>query len=449
MPAKKTIALLFGGRSAEHEVSILSAAAVFDHLDRSRYDVVCVYIARDGRWKQVVSPRIPRPSPARPLPFLPALADAGPRSPLRADLYFPVLHGPYGEDGTIQGLLEMADVPYVGPGVLASAAGMDKDVMKQLFQARGLLVVPWIAFGELEWGPNRAAVLRRVRAAFGLPFFVKPANLGSSIGISKVRRHARSRRAVDLALRYDRKVLVEKGIAGREIECAVLGNDEPAASLPGEVFPANDFYDYRDKYIDGKTRFGIPADLPPDVAAEVRRQAVTAFQACGAEGLSRVDFFLEKGSGDLYVNEINTLPGFTAISMYPKLWGVTGIPYGKLLDRLIRLGFERHRREEAPHGPSMRILGVDYGDRHIGLAISDPSGPDRPAARHDPARGQRRRPEGGGPRDRPQATTSASSSSACPCAWTAARGRGRRRPGPSPPGWRRPPASRCASGTSA
>jgi D-alanine-D-alanine ligase len=343
MPAKKTIALLFGGRSAEHEVSILSAAAVFDQLDRSRYDVVCLYIARDGRWKQVVSPRTPlsrlRRGPFRP--FLPW--QAGAVHPLRADLYFPVLHGPYGEDGTIQGLLEMADVPYVGPGVLASAAGMDKDVMKQLFQARGLLVSPWIVVREPEWRMDRAAVLRRVRASFKPPYFVKPANLGSSVGISKVRRHSEAAAALSLALRYDRKVLVERGITGREIECAVLGNDEPTASLPGEVFPANDFYDYRDKYIDGKTRFGIPANLPPDVAAKVRRQAVTAFQACGAEGLSRVDFFLEKGSCDLYVNEINTLPGFTAISMYPKLWGVTGIPYAKLLDRLIRLGFERHR----------------------------------------------------------------------------------------------------------
>ncbi len=346
MPAKKTIALLFGGRSAEHDVSIESASAVFDQLDRSRYDVVCIYIARDGRWKPAASPRTPL-SRLRRGPFHPFLPwqSGSVGAPLRADLYFPVLHGPYGEDGTIQGLLELADVPYVGPGVLASAAGMDKDVMKQLFQARGLLVAPWIVVREPEWRRDRAAVLRRVRALFKPPYFVKPANLGSSVGISKVRRHAEAEAALGLALRYDRKILVERGIDGREIECAVLGNDEPAASLPGEVFPANDFYDYKDKYIDGKTRFGIPADLPADVAAEVRRQAVIAFQACGAEGLSRVDFFLERRSGALYANEINTLPGFTAISMYPKLWGVTGLPYAKLLDRLIRLGFERHRRK--------------------------------------------------------------------------------------------------------
>ncbi len=354
MPAKKTIALLFGGRSAEHEVSIKSATAVFDHLDKSRYEVACVFIARDGRWKKVASPRVAaaelRRGPFRS--FLP-WAGGGKAAPaLKADLYFPVLHGPYGEDGTIQGLLEMAGVPYVGPGVLASAAGMDKDVMKILFQARGLRVVPWIAFHDFEWDRSRAVLLRRIRAEFGLPFFVKPANLGSSVGISKVRSYARAGQAVDLALRHDRKVLVEKGIDGREIECAVLGNDEPQASLPGEVIPHNDFYDYKDKYIDGKTVFGIPADLPPDITAEVRRQAVAAFQACGAAGLSRVDFFLERGSGLLYANEINTLPGFTEISMYPKLWGVTGLPYGKLLDRLIALGFERHRRgRKRPSGP--------------------------------------------------------------------------------------------------
>jgi D-alanine-D-alanine ligase len=346
MPAQKTIALLFGGRSAEHKVSIQSASAVFDHLDKSRYTVVCLYIALDGRWKRVASPQVPLRELRRGLfhSFLPWQSPAS--DPLRADLYFPVLHGPYGEDGTIQGLLEMADVPYVGPGVLASAAGMDKDVMKALFQARGLLVAPWIVVRDFEWRANRAAVLGRIKDLFVPPYFVKPANLGSSVGISKVKSHGRAGAALDLALSYDRKILVERGIDGREIECAVLGNDKPQASLPGEVIPHNEFYDYRDKYKDKKTLFGIPADLPPDITAEVRRQAVTAFQACQAEGLARVDFFLEKASGDIYANEINTLPGFTEISMYPKLWGVTVVPYGKLLDRLIGLGFERHRRKK-------------------------------------------------------------------------------------------------------
>jgi D-alanine-D-alanine ligase len=343
MPAKKTIALIFGGRSAEHEVSILSASAVYDNLDQTRYAIVCLYIGKDGRWKQVASPRVPKRELRRgPFQgFLPWQAQAA--APLRADLYFLVLHGPYGEDGTIQGLLELADVPYIGPGVLASAAGMDKDVMKLLFQARGLRVAPWIVIHDFEWRRAKAAILRRIRETFAPPYFVKPANLGSSVGISKVKSHARAAAALELALRYDRKILVEKGIDGREIECAVLGNDEPEASLPGEVIPHSEFYDYRDKYLDGKTTFGIPADLPPAVAAEVRRQAVLAFQACQAAGLSRVDFFLERGTGDLYANEVNTIPGFTEISMYPKLWGVTGLPYGRLLDRLIELGFERHR----------------------------------------------------------------------------------------------------------
>ncbi|MDD8026722.1 MAG: D-alanine--D-alanine ligase [Acidobacteriota bacterium] len=346
MPAKKTIALLFGGRSAEHEVSIQSASAVYGHLDKTRYTIICLYIARDGRWKRVASPLVPPGELRRGVfhSFLPWQAPGS--AALRADLYFPVLHGPYGEDGTIQGLLEMADVPFVGPGVLASAAGMDKDVMKALFQAGGLLVSPWIVIRDFEWRANRAAILRRIKGLFAPPYFVKPANLGSSVGISKVKAHGRAGAAIDLALSYDRKILVEKGIDGREIECAVLGNDKPRASRPGEVIPYNDFYDYRDKYKDGKTRFGIPADLPPEVTAEVRRQAVAAFRACQAEGLARVDFFLESKSGDLIVNEINTLPGFTEISMYPKLWGITGLPYGKLLDRLIALGFERHRRKK-------------------------------------------------------------------------------------------------------
>jgi D-alanine-D-alanine ligase len=254
-----------------------------------------------------------------------------------------VLHGPYGEDGTIQGLLELADVPYVGPGVLASSTGMDKAVMKVLFQAKGLLVSPWRVVRDLEWKSHRRGVLTGLRRAFAWPVFVKPANMGSSVGISKVKSTADLGPALDRAFFYDRKVVVERGIRGREIECSVLGNEAPQASLPGEVIPHNEFYDYKDKYEDGRTRFGIPAELPAAVVRKIRAQAVAAFQACEAEGLARVDFFLEKGTGDLYVNEINTLPGFTEISMYPKLWAVSGLPFGRLLDRLIELGFERHR----------------------------------------------------------------------------------------------------------
>lgn len=344
MAKKITVALLFGGRSAEHEVSLRSAAAVYKNLDPARYRVLSLYFDREGRWKSVASPlRTPAELKRGPaFPFLPWQAQASGR-PLRADIYFLVLHGPYGEDGTIQGLLELADVPYIGPGVLASAAGMDKAVMKVLFQAQGLLVSPWRVVRDFEWAKARTGILSRLRREFSWPVFVKPANLGSSVGISMVKSFNGLGPALDLAFRYDRKVVVERGIRGREIECSVLGNDAPEASLPGEVIPHNEFYDYKDKYDDGLTRFGIPADLPAAVIRKIRAQAVAAFRACEGEGLARVDFFLESGTGDLYVNEINTLPGFTEISMYPKLWEVSGLPFGRLLDRLIELGFERHR----------------------------------------------------------------------------------------------------------
>ena len=343
MAKKKTVALLFGGRSAEHEVSIRSAAAVYKNLDRSRYRVRSLYLDRKGRWKTVSSPLAAKELKRGPFhPFLPWQAGAS-GSPLRADIYFLVLHGPYGEDGTIQGLLELADVPYVGPGVLASSTGMDKAVMKVLFQSKGLLVSPWRVVRDFEWQSGRRGILSGLSRAFRWPVFVKPANLGSSVGISKVKKAEGLGPALDLAFRYDRKVVVERGIRGREIECSVLGNDTPEASLPGEVIPHNEFYDYKDKYEDGLTRFGIPADLPASVVRRIRTQAIAAFQACEAEGRARVDFFLESGTGDVYVNEINTLPGFTEISMYPKLWAVSGLPFARLLDRLIELGFERHR----------------------------------------------------------------------------------------------------------
>ncbi len=344
MTRKTTIALIFGGRSAEHEVSIRSAAAIFQNLDRTRYRILSLLIDRDGRWKRVASP-ILRPGEGgrgEAFPFLPW--EKRKNAPnLRADIYFPVLHGTYGEDGTIQGLLEMADVPYVGSGVLGSAAGMDKTVAKILFASRGLRVAPFRIVRDYEWKKSRDGILERLREEFVSPFFVKPANLGSSVGISKVKHPARAAAALNLAFRYDRKVLVEKGIDGREIECSVLGSQPAETSLPGEIFPRREFYDYRAKYEDETTRYGIPADLPAPVVKEVQRQAVAAFEACEGEGLARVDFLLERGTDDLYVNEINTMPGFTAISMYPKLWEVTGLPFGRLVDRLITLGLERHR----------------------------------------------------------------------------------------------------------
>ena len=354
---KLTIALLFGGRSAEHEVSLVSAAAVYKNINKKKFKVLSLYIDKDGKWKRVASPLLP-PEKLAAGPgydFLPwevfapgrAGSGVGPGYPRhRADIYFPVLHGPYGEDGTIQGVFEMADVPYVGAGVLASAAGMDKAVAKALFAMNRLPLVKYATLLDSDWKNHREAVLALIRREFALPFFVKPANLGSSVGISKVNERAGTARALNKAFRYDRKILVEEGIKGREIECSVLGNDKPRASLPGEVIPHRDFYDYRDKYLEGKTQFRIPAELPEPKVREVQRLAVEAYKAVNCAGLARIDFFLEDATGKIYLNEINTIPGFTEISMYPKLWGASGIPFGSLVEELIRLGLERHRRKK-------------------------------------------------------------------------------------------------------
>jgi D-alanine-D-alanine ligase len=348
LPKKIRVALLFGGRSAEHEVSLASAAAIFKHFDRAKFDVRSIYITREGFWKPVESPSVDRKTLAhgKPFSFLPwAVRRLPPR--LEADIYFPILHGPFGEDGTIQGLLEMAGVPFAGAGVLGSALGMDKASTKSILHERGLPTVPYLILAEREWRESRRAVLGRIRANFGLPLFVKPSNLGSSVGITKVKESGAIFSALETAFRYDTKILVEKGIRGKEIECSVLGNDEPEASLPGEVIPFREFYDYEDKYIEGKTTFVIPVRLPRPTTEKIRRLAVAAFKALNVSGLARVDFFLEDGSHRLYINELNTIPGFTEISMFPKLWEASGLPFPRLLERLIKLGFERHRDRKA------------------------------------------------------------------------------------------------------
>lgn len=343
MAKKLRVALLFGGRSAEHDVSITSAAAIYTHLDKSRFDITCVYANRQGGWRTVETPQ----APAEVLrqgeftSFLPwAPQNRGDR--FEADIFFPVLHGPFGEDGTIQGLFEMAGVAYVGAPVLASAAGMDKAVAKTLFQSRGLPVGHFDVVLEQDWRADPETLLRTVREAYAPPFFVKPANLGSSVGISRVRIPAEIEDAFETAFRYDRKILVEEGISGREIECSVLGNDEPRASLPGEVIPSREFYDYRDKYLEGKTRFRIPAELPEPLTDEIRRLAVEAFKAVDGCGMARVDFFVQEGTERIILNEINTIPGFTDISMYPKLWEASGLGFAALLEELIELGLERY-----------------------------------------------------------------------------------------------------------
>ena len=342
-----SLGLIFGGRSAEHEVSITSARAIFCHLSQKRYHVHSIYITREGHWKQVSSPLVSDQElkEGQTFSFLP-WSPSGQQAELKADVYFPVLHGPYGEDGTIQGLLEMADVPYVGSPVLASAVGMDKVIFKNLLSYLGLPVTPYLVLGEEDYKNQGSKLIRKINSVFAYPLFVKPANMGSSVGISKVKRRAALPAALDLAFRYDRKILVEKAIAGREIECSVLGNDSPEASLPGEVIPYREFYDYDDKYLEGKTRFRIPAELPADLTRKIRELALAAFKAIDACGLARVDFFLEKETNAIYINEINTMPGFTEISMYPKLWEVSGLSFNQLLDRLIELAIERHSQKK-------------------------------------------------------------------------------------------------------
>lgn len=372
------IGIVYGGRSGEHEVSIASAASVFANLDRTRYEPIAIRIEKDGRW--MLSDRPPSaPSaadvidqmrdasrlrggrevllPPRPGDDTLVLIDRRPArgegdegaavlTGLGLDVIFPVLHGPYGEDGTIQGLLELAGIAYVGCGVLASAVGMDKATAKVLFTAAGLTVAPWVVVRAPEWQADRDAIIRRIGEALTYPLFVKPANLGSSVGISKVKTVDDLAAAIDLALTFDPKVVVEAGVAdAREIECAVLGNETPVASVPGEIIPDGEFYDYDAKYLRSGSRTEVPATLTPTIAAEVQRQSLIAFQAIEGAGLARVDFFLS-GTHTLVINEINTMPGFTTISMYPKLWGASGVDYNTLIDRLITLARDRHARQQ-------------------------------------------------------------------------------------------------------
>jgi D-alanine-D-alanine ligase len=344
--SKKTIAVLFGGRSGEHEVSLRSAASIMDGL-RSRGDltVLPVFIDKNGVWhmEDIRVTILPDPS-SRGLYVLEG-EQAGRVIPV--DVVFPVLHGTYGEDGTVQGLLELARIPYVGAGVPGSAIGMDKILMKAALLAAGLPVGPFVWFTATGWQENKEQLIQQAEAKLGYPCFVKPANLGSSVGISKAYTRETLIDAIAEALQYDRRVLVEKHLPGREIEVSVLGNDTPKASLPGEIIPCNDFYDYSAKYIDDRSKLVIPAELPRDMAARVREYAVQTFVALDCAGLGRVDVFADDKSGDIWVNEINTLPGFTSISMYPKLWEATGIGFTDLLLELIALAEERFAQKES------------------------------------------------------------------------------------------------------
>src|SRR5579863_2800688 len=391
---KIRVGILFGGRSGEHEVSLLSAASVLKAIDKDKYEVVPIGITKDGRWltaehaeglltgKLVLEPRHLRAGDPQNTPAAAVLAQGEsvvvPPEPvhregglvpfqtdaallrrasdraINVDVIFPVLHGTFGEDGTIQGLFELADIAYVGAGVLGSAAGMDKDIMKSLFVAAGLPIVKHVTILRSAWERDPKKVERLV-AKLKYPVFVKPANLGSSVGISKAHDRKELGPAIEEAAKFDRKIVIEQGVGGkkrkaREIECSVLGNDEPAASVPGEIVPGKEFYDYTAKYLDEGSQLIIPAKLSKADTKRVQELAIAAFKAVDCSGLARVDFLMEPGSqtksgkkaGKIYLNEINTMPGFTAISMYPKLWAASGLAYADLIDRLIQLGIERH-----------------------------------------------------------------------------------------------------------
>jgi D-alanine-D-alanine ligase len=387
---KLRVGVLFGGRSGEHEVSLLSAASVLNAIEKKKYDVVPIGITKDGRWvtavhaerllkgeaapearhlragdpqttgpaavlakgESVVVPPMPRHDYSELVPFEGASPQAtASTTAIDVDVIFPVLHGTFGEDGTIQGLFELADIPYVGAGVLGSAAGMDKDVMKRLFREAGLPIVKHVTILRSAWREQPKKARKLIETSLKYPLFVKPANLGSSVGISKVHDGSQLADAMDEAAHFDRKLVVEQGVGGktgkaREIECSVLGNDNPSASVPGEIVPIKEFYDYDAKYLVEGSRPIIPAELPKKKLKEIQQFAVQAFQAVDCAGLARVDFLLDPKSGKIHVNEINTMPGFTSISMYPKLWEASGLSYSELIDRLIQFGLERHAEKK-------------------------------------------------------------------------------------------------------
>jgi D-alanine-D-alanine ligase len=393
---KLRVGILFGGRSGEHEVSLLSAASVFNAIDKNKYEVVPIGITKEGRWvtaadaerllqgkaagegarstpthlragdpeatpgaavlasgEAVIVPPEPQKSGGSMAPFQTdaVLTRRASDRAINVDIIFPVLHGTFGEDGTIQGLLELADLPYVGAGVLGSAAGMDKDVMKSLFRAAGLPIVKHVTILRSEWTTNSKKVEKLVERKLKYPVFVKPANLGSSVGISKVHDRKELGPAIDEASKFDRKIVIEQGVGGkkqkaREIECSVLGNDSPEASVPGEIVPGKEFYDYTAKYLDEGSQLIIPAKLSKAETMKVQQLAISAFKAVDCSGLARVDFLMDPKTRKIYLNEINTMPGFTSISMYPKLWAATGLPYSELIERLIQLGMERHEEKK-------------------------------------------------------------------------------------------------------
>ena len=351
------VAVLFGGRSAEHEVSIASATSVIRALDPEKYEVVPIGISKDGRWlvgtgaQKLLADTLrkgrhvtlsPEPGGQKLL----AREEHGAAAPVGIDVVFPVLHGTYGEDGTLQGLLELANLPYVGCGVLASSVGMDKVIQKKLFEQAGLPVVKYLSLPRSRWETDPEGTMNDIQRRFHFPVFLKPATLGSSVGMTKAHNASELAAGLDLAAQFAQKILVERSVDAREIEVAVLGNEDPRASVPGEIIPHREFYDYEAKYTEEGTQLIVPAPLKPRQTTKVQDYAVRAFQAIDGRGMARVDFFLERHTGRLYINEINTIPGFTSISMYPRMWETSGVSYPELIDRLIRLALEEHREKQ-------------------------------------------------------------------------------------------------------
>ena len=367
------VGVLFGGRSGEHEVSLASAASVIRGLDPDKYEAVPIGITKDGHWlvgegavkmlPEVLKGgrRVMLTADPTEAALVPLDRGAGAQ---RLDVIFPVMHGTFGEDGTIQGMLELAGLPYVGAGVLGSAIGMDKDVAKRLCQEAGIPVVPWVTVHRWHWEKDPESVKAEIEAKFEYPVFVKPATLGSSVGMTKVHNAGELAPALNVACEYGMKILVEKAVTAREIEVSVLGNREPQASVPGEIVPHREFYDYAAKYLEEGTQLVIPADLKPKQATKIQSLAIQTFRALELSGMARVDFFLEKKGGKIYLNEANTIPGFTSISMYPKLWEASGIPFRELIDRLIDLALELHEEKartkyaiELPEGSGGALTG--------------------------------------------------------------------------------------------
>ncbi len=367
------VGVLFGGRSGEHEVSLASAASVIRGMDPDKYEAVPIGITKDGHWlvgegAAKLLPDILRSGRRVMLTADPTEAAVVPldrgAGAQRFDVIFPVMHGTFGEDGTIQGMLELANLPFVGAGVLGSAIGMDKDVSKRLCQAAGIPVVPWVTVQRWRWEKEPAAVQAEIEAKLEYPLFVKPAALGSSVGMTKAHNAEELAPALNLACEFGMKILVESAVNAREIEVSVLGNHQPQASVPGEIVPHREFYDYTAKYLEDGTQLLIPADLKPPQAKKIQSLAVEAFQALELSGMARVDFFLDKKTGKLFLNEVNTIPGFTSISMYPKMWEASGIPFRELIDKLIELALEMHREKartkyaiDLPDGPGGALAG--------------------------------------------------------------------------------------------